>query len=95
MEIFLFTTTSIPAVGPTKPPIQWVAGDLSLGVKQPGVRLTTHLHLVPRSRMRGAIPPLSQYAFMAWCLVKVQKQLYLYLYVFTREKVSKFDLNFM
>jgi hypothetical protein len=23
-----------------------------------GVKLTTHLHLVPRSRMRGAIPPL-------------------------------------
>jgi len=29
-----------------------------------------HLHLVPRSRMRGAIQPLPQYAFMAWCLVK-------------------------
>jgi hypothetical protein len=23
-----------------------------------GVKLTTHLHLVPRSRMRGTIPPL-------------------------------------
>jgi hypothetical protein len=23
-----------------------------------------------RSRMRGAIPPLPQYVFMAWCLVK-------------------------
>jgi hypothetical protein len=30
-------------------------------------------------RMSGAIPPLSQYAFMAWCLVKAQGQLYLYL----------------
>jgi hypothetical protein len=35
-----------------------------------GVKLTTYLHLVPRSRMRGAIPPLPQYVFMAWCLVK-------------------------
>jgi hypothetical protein len=26
--------------------------------------------LVPRSRILGAIPPLSQYAFMAWCLFK-------------------------
>jgi hypothetical protein len=26
--------------------------------------------------MSGAIPPLLQYAFMAWCLVKVQGQLY-------------------
>jgi hypothetical protein len=30
--------------------------------------------------MSGAIPPL-QYAFMAWCLVKAQGQLYLYLYL--------------
>jgi hypothetical protein len=42
------------------------------------VKLTTHLHLVPKSRMRGAIPQLPQYAFMAWCLVKAQGQLYLY-----------------
>jgi len=27
--------------------------------------------------MRGAIPPLPQYAFMAWCSVKAQGQLYL------------------
>jgi len=45
------------------------------------VELTTHLHLVRRSRMRGAIPPLPQYAFMAWSLVKAQGQLYLYLYL--------------
>jgi hypothetical protein len=35
-----------------------------------GVNLTTHLHLVLRSRMCGAIPPLLQYVFMGWCLVK-------------------------
>jgi hypothetical protein len=29
--------------------------------------------------MSGAIPPLPQYAFMAWCSVKIQGQLYLYL----------------
>jgi hypothetical protein len=29
--------------------------------------------------MSGDIPPLPQYAFMAWCLVKAQGQLYLYL----------------
>jgi hypothetical protein len=34
------------------------------------MKLTTHLHLVPRSRMRGAIPQLLQYAFMALCSVK-------------------------
>jgi hypothetical protein len=29
--------------------------------------------------MSGAMPPLPQYAFMAWCLVEAQGQLYLYL----------------
>jgi hypothetical protein len=28
------------------------------GVKRPDMKLTIHLHLVPRLRMRGAIPPL-------------------------------------
>jgi hypothetical protein len=35
-----------------------------------GVKLTTHLHLVPRLRMRGAVPPLFLYVFMVCCLVK-------------------------
>jgi hypothetical protein len=46
-----------------------------------GVKPTTHLHIVPRLRMRGAIPPLPQtsccgvqlstgYVFMVWYLVK-------------------------
>jgi hypothetical protein len=33
-------------------------------------KLTTQLHLVPRSRKLGALPPLPQHAFMAWCSVK-------------------------
>jgi hypothetical protein len=36
LGIFLFDIVSIPALGPTKPPIQWVSGPLSLGVKRPG-----------------------------------------------------------
>jgi hypothetical protein len=34
--IFLFTTESRPALGPTQPSIQWVLGALSLKVKRPG-----------------------------------------------------------
>jgi len=30
--------------------------------------------------MCGVIPPLPQYIFTAWCSVKAQRQLYLYLY---------------
>jgi hypothetical protein len=40
------------ALGPTQP--QWVLGVLSPGLKcGRGVTLTSHPHLVPRSRMRG------------------------------------------
>jgi hypothetical protein len=43
LGIFLFTTASRTALGPTQPPIQWVPGALSLGVKRPG-RETDHSH---------------------------------------------------
>jgi hypothetical protein len=36
LGIFLFTTASRTALGPTQPPIQWVLGSLSLGIKRPG-----------------------------------------------------------
>jgi hypothetical protein len=36
LGIFLFTAASRPAMGPTQPPIQWVPGALSLGLKLPG-----------------------------------------------------------
>jgi hypothetical protein len=33
LVIFLFTTVSRTVLGPTQPPIQWIPGALSLGVK--------------------------------------------------------------
>jgi hypothetical protein len=36
LGIFLFTTVSRTALWPTQPPIQWVSGVVSLGVKRPG-----------------------------------------------------------
>jgi hypothetical protein len=36
LGIFLFTTESRPALEPTRPPIQWVPGVISLGVKRLG-----------------------------------------------------------
>jgi hypothetical protein len=58
-RIFPLASESRPALGPTQPPV------LSPGVKaRPG--LTTHPHLVPRSRMsRSYIPPLPPSASMA------------------------------
>jgi hypothetical protein len=40
--------------------------------------------------MRGAIPPLPQYAFMAWCLVKAQGQLYILKEVYCYENRPMF-----
>jgi hypothetical protein len=48
----LLTTSFRWGVRPTQPPVQWVQGVLSPGVKHGrGVTLTTHSHLVPRSWM--------------------------------------------
>jgi hypothetical protein len=45
-------------------------GDSFLGIKRPGREADHSLSLVPRLRMGRAIPPLPQYVFMAWFLVK-------------------------
>jgi hypothetical protein len=64
-EIFLFPKMSKPALGLKLPLVQSAAG-IFPGDEAAGVTLTTHLHLVPKLRMCGAIPLLTLYAFMAW-----------------------------
>jgi hypothetical protein len=75
LGIFLFTTTSRPALELIQPLIQWVIGALSLGVKRPGRGAD---HLPPSSvevkNVCGAIPPLPQYAPMACCSIIVNFQ---------------------
>jgi hypothetical protein len=75
--ILEFATASRQDLGATQPPIEWVPGALSLGVKRLG-REVNHSHLVPRSRMHGTIPPFPRYTFIAWCSVKTWGQLHLY-----------------
>jgi hypothetical protein len=56
-------------VGPTQPPILWVPGALSLRIKRSGREVDQSPPSSTEVRMSGAIPPLPQYAFMAWCSV--------------------------
>jgi hypothetical protein len=53
---------------------EWLSqrGLSSLRVKRWCVELTTHIHLVPRSKNGWSYISTLQYAFMAWCLVKAQ-----------------------
>jgi hypothetical protein len=52
----LFSTSSRPTLGTTQPPIKCVSGLFPRGLSCRGVKLTTHLQLVPRSRKCGSIP---------------------------------------
>jgi hypothetical protein len=52
--IFLFTTASRTALGPTQPPIQWVKRALSQGVKRPG-READHLPPLSPTRLLGIV----------------------------------------
>jgi hypothetical protein len=74
--------TSRPALDPTQPPIQWVPGGSFPGSKAARAWSWPFSAIQCRGqRMRGAILPLSQYVFMAWCLIKHRDTFNFYLYV--------------
>jgi hypothetical protein len=67
--------------GPTQPPIQWVPGALSLGVKQPGREVD---HSSPSSaevKNAWSYTSTPQYDLIAWCLVKHRDNLTFYLFM--------------
>jgi hypothetical protein len=55
---FLFSAPSTPALGSAQPPIYWVPGALSLGVKRPRCEADHSPPVVLRSRKSGSIHPL-------------------------------------
>jgi hypothetical protein len=86
-RIFLSTTASRPALEPTQPPIQWVQGVFLWGLNARVVKLTTHIHLVPRSKNAWSYtstPPIRLHELL---LSEVQGQLYLLLDAESRQRV--------
>jgi hypothetical protein len=70
-------------MGPNQPPIQWVLGALSLGVKRPGREAD---HSPPSSaevKNVWSYTSIPEYVFMAWCLVKHRDNFTFYLYYCT------------
>jgi hypothetical protein len=70
LGIFLFTTTTRPALGPTQPPIQWVTGSISLGLNRPGSEADYSTPSSAEIKNAWSYTSTPQYVFMAWCLVK-------------------------
>jgi hypothetical protein len=64
--------------GPTKPPIQWVPGALSLGVKQLGHKADHSPPSSVRSKNTWSYTFTPQYIFMAWCIVKHRDNLLIF-----------------
>jgi hypothetical protein len=56
-EIFLFSTVFRLALEPTQPPIQWVLGTLSLGVKWQGHEADHSFPSIAEVKNDGAIFP--------------------------------------
>jgi hypothetical protein len=67
------------ALGPTQPPIQWGLGAFSLGVKRPGSEADHSPPSSAEAKNAWSFTSIPQQSFIAWCSVKAQGQLYLYL----------------
>jgi hypothetical protein len=71
---FLFVIASKPALGHTQPPIQWVPGDNSPGLKREGCEATTHFSAEVKNEWSYTFT--YPYIFMACCLIKKGKRLH-------------------
>jgi hypothetical protein len=66
---FHFSMSSRPALGSTQPPIQWVPGSLSPGVKWPGREADHSLPASTEVKKTCVYIPTTLYVFMPQCLI--------------------------
>jgi hypothetical protein len=68
--IFLFTSASKLALGPTQLPLQWVPGILSAGEKRPRRSADPSPRNSAEVKNAWGYTSTIPYIFMSWCLVK-------------------------
>jgi hypothetical protein len=66
---FHFSISSKPALGSTKPPIQWLPGAISVGVKQPGPKADHSSPTSAEVEKTCIYTSTPRYVFMALCLI--------------------------
>jgi hypothetical protein len=64
------TAVSRTVLGPSQPPIQWAPGYISLEVNRPGREADQSPPYSTEAKNAWSYTSISQYAFIAWCLVK-------------------------
>jgi hypothetical protein len=64
-DIFLLSTLSRPVLGSTQPPIQWVPGALSPGIKQPGLEADHSPPTIAEIKNMWICTSTPPYVFMA------------------------------
>jgi hypothetical protein len=69
--IFLLATASRPVLAPTQPPMQWVLGPLTLGIKWPGREADG---LLPSNAWNYT--STTRYVFMVWYLTEQEIRLH-------------------
>ena len=74
-EISLFFKTSRPCVCPSPSPVQTVQKEFLLWQSTPGVKLTSHLHVVLQIKMPEATVCTLPYAFRVWGLINLKNEL--------------------
>jgi hypothetical protein len=83
LGIFLFTTASRTALGPTQPPFQWIPGALYLGLKRTGREIDHSPRSSAEAKEYVELYFHSTYtpSWRGAQFKKTQGQLYLYLYI--------------
>jgi hypothetical protein len=74
-RFILLVTASRLTLGPTQPPIQWVPGALSLGLKRPGRETDHSFPFSAEVKSAWSYTSTIPFVFVAWCLVKYRGQL--------------------